>query len=333
MATIKDVADLANVAVSTASLALRNDPRVKDSTRRRVHDVAKDLHYRPHGIARDLKTRRTETLCVLLHDLTGPVYSELLRGVQDEASRHGFNMIVCRSDGNEQKLVSRMLVQRRVDGAIVLAPDVSDETLAFAASHDLPLVVLDRSALGANIYQVGCDHELGGYLATTHLIERGHQTIDFINGDPHSWHNAQRKSGFFEALKKFGAKSKRFDLSGAFTENGGYQAGLAMIQDGDLPDAVFVANDEMAVGVIRALHGSGVRVPDDISVVGFDDIQLASYITPALTTVRQPMYEMGALAADLVFKALDGAHDMSAVTLPTELVVRASTRQRLGLYD
>lgn len=327
MATIKDVARIAEVAISTASLALRNDPKVKDSTRRRVHEVAKSLDYRPHGIARDLKSRRTETVCVLLRDLNGPVYSELLHGIQDEVSARGFNMIVCRS-GGQHGAVARMLGQRRVDGAIVLAPDIQDDTLLDAVTDDLPLVVLDRVLAAPNIFQVSCDHELGGYMATLHLLQQGHLTIEFIQGDPHSWHNEARKQGYLRALKNFGIKSKRFDLVGNFTEDGGYRAGMGVFERGILPDALFVANDEMAIGVVRALQERGCRIPDDLSVVGFDDIQLASYISPALTTVRQPMYEMGKTAADMLFRALNGQDNAATVTLPTELIVRDSTGYR-----
>lgn len=325
MATIKDVAKAAKVAVSTASLALRNDSKVKESTRNRVLEAAQVLQYRPHGIARDLKSRRTDTICVLLHDLSGPFYSELLRGVQDVVAHQGFNTIVCRSEAGRQGSVFRMLVERRVDGAIVLAPSVDSETLLFAASEDLPLVVLDRHLVGPNIFRVGCDQELGGYLATMHLLEQGCRQIEFINGDPRSWHNALRKEGYFRALKNFGIKSKRFDLAGFFTEEGGYSAAVKMIERGTLPDGVFVANDEMAIGVMRALRDRGLSVPDDLSVVGFDDIQLAAYVSPSLTTVKQPMYDMGALASEILFKAFRGEEAIESVVLPTELIVRQST--------
>ncbi|CAM3816014.1 LacI family DNA-binding transcriptional regulator [Alicyclobacillus pomorum] len=329
MATMKDVAKAANVALSTVSLALRNNPRVKESTRRRVLEVARQLQYRPNGIARDLKTRRTETICILLHDLGGPFYSEIIRGVQDIATSKGYNTIASGSLGGRNGSAVRLLSERRVDGVIVLAPDVDDETIVTAAGPDLPVIVLDRELTADYVYSVRVDNEQGGYQVTKHLLELGHRRIVFISGPADTLDSELRYRGYVKAMKEFSApESKRFDYMGGFTEEGGYVVGKVMSAQPILPDAVFASNDEMAIGLLKAFSEKGIRVPDDVAIVGFDNIRIAEYVQPPLTTVRQPMYEMGSVAAQLLFQALAGNFELQPVRLATELVVRQSSQRR-----
>ncbi|MCL6442140.1 MAG: LacI family transcriptional regulator [Alicyclobacillus sp.] len=328
MTTIKDVAKAARVAVSTASLALRNDPRVKESTRRRVLEAANRLKYTPHGIARDLKVRRTGMACLLIRDLGGPFYSELTRGVQSAMYEHGYETIVSGTMSGKRGFASRMLMERRVDGVIVLSPDVDDETIRRVASEHLPIVLLDRDLSAPHVYAVRADNLQGGYMATRHLLDLGYRDIVYLGGARESADNLSRYEGFVRAMTEFGLDvNHRNQYSGNFTEEGGYMAALMMHASGPLPEAVFAANDEMAIGVLRAFGELGIRVPQDVALVGFDDIQLAQYVTPPLTTVRQPMYKMGLLAGHMLVRALNGEAGPERITLPTELIVRESSKR------
>lgn len=329
MSTMKDVAKVANVALSTVSLALRNDPKVKEATRRRVLEVARELQYRPNGIARDLKTRRTETICILLHDLGGPFYSELIRGIQDVATSHGFNTIASGSLGGRHGSAVRLLSEHRVNGVIVLAPDVDDEIIVQSAAEDLPVVVLDRELTADFVYSVRVDNEQGGYEVTRHLLEMGHKQVVFVSGPADTLDAELRYRGYLKAMNEFSAPiSKRFDYNGQFTEQGGYTVGKVLSAQSQLPDAVFASNDEMALGILRAFDEKGIRIPQDVALAGFDNIRISQYVHPALTTVQQPMYDMGAVAAQLLFQALGGSHALEPVKLATNLVVRQSSQRR-----
>ncbi|WP_067622250.1 LacI family DNA-binding transcriptional regulator [Alicyclobacillus acidiphilus] len=331
MATIKDVANAANVAVSTVSLALRGDPRVRESTRRRILEIAQELQYRPNGAARDLKTRRTETICVILHDLGGPFYSELLLGIQDVATANDYNTIASASIGGKNGSAVRWLLERRVDGVIVLAPEIDNETIIRAAGPDLPVIVLDRDLVAKHVYSVRVDNEQGGYKATRHLLEAGYRDIIFVSGPADTLDSELRYRGYEMAMDEFSAKkSKRFDYMGKFTEEGGYTVGKVIASQGTLPEAVFAANDEMAIGLMRAFGEKGIQIPRDVAIVGFDNIRISEYVRPALTTVRQPMYDMGSVAAQMLFAALAGSSDLNPVTLPAELIVRQSSVR--GMY-
>lgn len=326
MITIKDVAREANVAISTASLALRNDPRVKESTRRKVVDVANLLRYTPNGIARDLKVRKTGIVGMLLHDLGGPFYSELIRGVQVSASEHGYEMVASGTVRGKYGFASRVLSERRVDGVIILSPDMDDDVILRAASDDMPIVVLDRDLVGEHVYMVRADNEQGGYLATKHLLEAGYRDIAFLGGSSDSADNVVRYRGYTRAMTDFGATVRSMnEYMGNFTEEGGYAATFLMHAHGKLPEAVFAANDEMAIGALQALQELGVNVPRDVALVGFDDIRIAEYVNPALTTVRQPMYKMGLLAAHVLVRAMKGEADTERIIVPTELIVRGSS--------
>lgn len=329
MTTLKDVAKAANVALSTVSLALRNNPRVKEATRRRVLEAARELQYRPNGIARDLKAQRTDTICLLLHDLGGPFYSELIRGVQDVATSHGYNTIASGSLGGRNGAAIRMLSERRADGVIVLAPDVDEDIIIQSAGEDLPVVVLDRELNADFVYSVRVDNEQGGYQVTKHLIEMGHKRIVFVDGPPDTLDVELRYRGYLKAMKEFSAPaSNRFDYNGQFTEQGGYTVGKVIGAQSELPDAIFASNDEMALGILRAFEEKGIKVPEQVALAGFDNIRIAEYVRPSLTTVQQPMYEMGAVAAQLLFQAMGSSRSLDPVQLATNLVVRQSSQRR-----
>lgn len=327
MATIRDVAERAGVSISTVSIALKHDPRVKESTRKRIAAVAQSLGYRPNGIARDLKMQQTQTIAIFLHDLGGPFYSELVSGVQDVALSYGYSPIVACSVGGRGVALDRLLLEGRVDGAIILDHHIEEDFIRKVAGHKLPIVLLDRDIEGCpDVYRVTSDHAGGAYGATRHLLENGYRKIAFVGGPSVSEDGQLRFRGYVRAMQSFGFEiDKSFIIPGNFTEQSGYEAGLTLILRQQTPDAVFAGNDEMAIGILRAFSERLIRVPEDIALVGFDDIRLTQYTFPTLTTVHQPMYELGTVAAQILFRVFDGEQMIDPMILETWLVVRDSS--------
>ncbi|OKP95039.1 LacI family DNA-binding transcriptional regulator [Paenibacillus sp. P46E] len=329
MATIKDVAKLAGVALSTASYAMSGDSKVSAKTREKVLEAARQLNYQKNGFAMDLKRSRTNTIALILTDLSGPYYSELIRSIQDVALSNSYDLIACSSMGGKDSTAVRFLLEKRVDGAIVLAHNITDEILQAAGSERFPIIVMDRLITGSGLINVVVDGEQGGYSATRYLIDKGHEHIAYISGPANSYDNALRYQGFQRAMREAGLEEKaKWKLNGGFIREGGYKSTKMMLMQGELPTAVFYANDEMAVGGMKALEEGGIKVPDDISVIGFDDIQLAEYIQPPMTTIRQPMYESGSLAGHLLFQMLNGDTVNDFYKLKIELVERKSVKPR-----
>jgi LacI family transcriptional regulator len=326
VATIKDVARLAGVSISTVSIALQDDPRVRDTTRQRILAAVRELGYRPNGIARDLKQQRTNTIAVFLHDLGGPFYSELLSGVQHAALEEGVSPIIACSSGGVGGDLERLIMEGRVDGAMVLDDAIQESFLRRAAGAHLPIVVLDREIVADYVYAVTSDHEGGAHAATVHLIDRGCRRIAFISGPGRSIHSLLRQQGYKRALNEAGLHiDPGLVYAGDFTETSGFDVASTILGSDPLPDAIFAANDEMALGTLRAAAERGLRIPDDFLLVGFDDIRLTQYTLPTLTTVHQQMFEIGVVGTQTLIAALRGQTPLRQQVLATELIVRGST--------
>ncbi|MFB5662532.1 LacI family DNA-binding transcriptional regulator [Alteribacillus sp. HJP-4] len=330
MVTIKDVARRANVAVSTASYALNGINKVSKSTKEKVILAAQELNYQKNGFASDLKKSgtRTKTIALILSDLSGPFYSELIRGVQDVAMEHGYDLLACSSMGGENSTAAKFLTERRADGCIVLAHNITDEMLHGASSEHYPVVVLDRKLDNKSLVHVEVDNKKGGYNATEYLIKQGHSKIAYVSGPADSYDNQVRFEGYREALEANQIDYEtKWAVSGNFTREGGILAANILSAQEERPTAVFFANDEMALGGLEAFQRKGFRVPEDISIIGFDDILEAQYVSPKLTTIRQPKYEMGALATHMVFQIISQEEVSRTYKLHTDLIVRDSAKQ------
>ncbi|MDG5472680.1 LacI family DNA-binding transcriptional regulator [Jeotgalibacillus sp. ET6] len=326
-ATIKDVAKLAGVAISTVSYALNNSPKISQATRKKVVEAAKELNYQKNGFASDLKRTKTNTIALILSDLAGPYYSELTKGVQEVTTAHGYDLIACSSQGGPQSTAVKFLKEKRVDAAIILAHNISDEVIAESARKGFPIIVLDRHVNVDHVVQVEVDNFHGGYVATEHLIQQGSKEIAFISGPVGSHDSERRYNGYITALNEHHLEPKpKWRMHGDFTREGGYRATKMLIAQGTLPDAVFFANDEMAIGGMQAFKENKIHIPKDISIIGFDDIQLSEFMSPPLTTIKQPKYEAGALAMHLILQQLTGAEVNEYYKLSTELVVRKSVK-------
>lgn len=329
MATIKDVAKRAGVALSTASYALNGNQKVSASTIEKVLKAARELNYQKNGFASDLKRTKTNTIALILSDMSGPYFSELIKGVQEVTASHQYDLIACSSLGGDRSTATKFLREKRVDGAIILANNVSTQLIEESAREDFPIIVLDRDVQNPFAIHVKVDNRHGAYQATEHLIENGHRSIGYISGPHDSHDNEERFKGFSDALKNYEIPfQSRFKISGNFTRDGGYRATKMLIAQQQLPDALFYANDEMAIGGLQAFSEKGIAIPDDVSIVGFDDIQLSEYVNPPLTTVKQPKYEAGALAVHTIFQMLAGEKVDKSFELSTEFVKRSSVRSR-----
>lgn len=326
MTTIKDVAKLAGVSISTVSYTLNNSPRISASTKKRVEEAAKALNYKKNGFASDLKRSKTNTIALLLSDLSGPYYSELIQGVQDITTSNGYDLIACSSIGGAQSTAVKFLSEKRVDGAVILAHNISDETMLESAKS-VPIVLLDRILDEEHIYLVEVDNIEGGYHATEYLIDRGHSQIAFVSGPADSHDSSFRYQGYRNALEDHHIDyQSKWYITSNFTKEGGYRATKLLIAQQGLPQAIFYANDEMAIGGMEAFRETNLRVPEDISIIGYDDIQLADYTSPPLTTIRQPKYEAGSLAAHLIFQLIAGEKIDRHYKLSTEIIERQTVK-------
>lgn len=328
MNTIKDVAREAGVSVATVSRVFNETARVTADTRERVVEAAVRLGYSAHGAARSLITSRTSTIGVLLPDLHGEFFSEIIRGIDQATQRRGYHLLVSSSHNNRSELDAAVRAMRgRVDGLIVMAPtrDMRDSVQGIAARF--PLVLLSEAETAGDFSSLGVANFEGGVAMTAHLLGLGHRRIAVVRGPDGNHDAAERHRGYVAALAEAGvARNRTLELPGDFTESSGYDAAERLLRRRTRPTAIFAANDATAIGVLSALHDRGVRVPEDMAVAGFDDIPTARYITPALTTVRVDISGLGARAATRLLQAVvngDG-RGVTRDVVPATLVIRRS---------
>jgi LacI family transcriptional regulator len=327
MITIKDVARAAGVSVATVSRVYNGSALVKEDTRSRVGAVATRLGYSPHGAARSLITNRTSTIGVLLPDLYGEFFSEVIRGIDQTAQRHGHHLLVSSSHDDRSALETAVRSMRgRVDGLIVMWPEM-DETAVPRLPARFPVVLLS-SPTGPNGFDVitVANYE-GAYAMVCHLLGLGHRRIAIIKGVEGNADAAERLRGYRAALAEAGVVAlPELEVPGAFNEESGFRATGELLHREVRPTAIFAANDAMAIGALSALREAGLRVPEDVALAGFDDIPMARYLDPALSSVHVDISALGARAALRLLAAIrdkDG-HQHRAETLPTTLVLRRS---------
>ena len=327
MITIRDVAREAQVSVATVSRVLNASGPVREETRRLIREVAGRLRYVPHGGARSLITRRTDTLGVLLPDLYGEFFSELIRGMDDAARRHGYHLLISSAHADKHEVEAAMRAMRgRVDGVVVMSPDLDAESLLNIPTT-LPVVLLCSTPNGDAPDSLTIENCRGARGMVRHLISLGHRRIAIIKGAVRNYDAAERLRGYRIALREAGITPTRdVEQDGGFTESGGYAAALALLDVCPRPTAIFAANDAMAIGALSALRQSGVHVPGEMAVAGFDDIPLARYMDPPLTSVRVPICDLGARAVAMLVHGVvhKNDHARQRERVSTELVVRRS---------
>lgn len=327
MVTIHDVAAAAGVSTATVSRVLNNSSRVSDDAREKVLSAAARLDYWPNGAARSLTTSRTNALGVLLPDLFGEFFSEIIRGIDHAAGLEKMQILVSSSHASVDQLLSAAKSLRgRIDGLIAMALDKGSAVAAREISRSYPVVLINAASTNRQCSTVSLANFEGAYAMVQHLLALGHTRIAMLKGPPGNIDAAERYRAYHQAMLDAGLDPLTMpDLSGDFTETAGYQSAAVLLRLTERPTAVFAANDYMAVGLLGALRQAGVDVPREIAVVGFDDITISQYLTPALTTVHVDAYELGQQAVRRLLAAvrtpnLRPTHEV----LPTRLVVRGS---------
>ena len=329
--TIKDVAELVGVHPSTVSRVINDDSRISEKTREKVFLIIKKLGYTPNAIARGLKTKRTHTLGMLIPDITNPFFAEIARGVEDAANKNDFNIILCNTDDRlkKERTYLEILRGKRVDGLILGTAHIKDKSILELEKNNFPYILVSRNIEELDKNCVIVDDEAGGIMATEYLIKLGHRRIAHITGPLKIRSALNRLKGYKLALKKYGIEY-RDELvgEGDFRIKGGYQVMKRFLKLAEPPTAIFAANDLLALGAMQAIQKKNFHIPEDFSVIGFNDIELASFVYPPLTTIRQPMLEMGALAVKMLIKIIEeGEFNQGKVILKPELIVRESCKK------
>jgi LacI family transcriptional regulator len=329
MPTIREVADKAGVSLTTVSHVINNTRFVAEETRQRVLTAMQELHYRPNALARSLRRGKTNTLGLILPDSANPFFAEVAHSIEDAAFQLGYSVILCNTEGDSKKefFYVDVLSKKQVDGIIFMASGDQADSLDFIISQNLPVVVVDRDLPNVVADAVLTNNCQGGYQATHHLLDLGHRRIAIIAGPSNLTPSAERVTGYREALKDYGiTPDERLVLRGDYHPESGFQSATFLFNLPEPPTAIFACNDLMALGVLRAAATFGRRVPQDLSVVGFDNIELSNYSHPPLTSVTQRKDEIGFQAATiLVRRIVDKTSPPARLILPTELVVRLST--------
>ncbi|MBV6818495.1 ribose operon transcriptional repressor RbsR [Rahnella sp. PD12R] len=329
MATMKDVARLAGVSTSTVSHVINKNRFVSESIADKVNAAVEQLNYAPSALARSLKLNQTRTIGMLLTASSNPFYSEVVRGVERSCYERGYSLILCNTDGDAERMNRSLetLLQKRVDGLLIMCTENHRPSKdAISRYPSLPIVMMDWSPFEGSIDVIQDNALLGGEMATDYLIRHGYSRIACITGPLDKTTAQERLNGYRQAMKKAGLEIlPGYEVSSDFEFGGGLVAMEQLLMLTEPPHAVFASNDAMAVGVYQALYQRGLRVPDDVAVVGYDDIQLAQYLMPPLTTIHQPKDSLGELAVDaLLHRLQEPESEPQVLVLTPELVVRQS---------
>jgi DNA-binding LacI/PurR family transcriptional regulator len=325
-ATIVDVARQAGVSIATVSRVVHKSALVSDETRLRVEQVMADLNYTPNVVARGLVTRRSHTIGLVITSMADPFFPPIVQGVEETALDHGYSVLFCTSNNDPERelAVVRLLRERRVDAIIVAASRVGSLYQAHLEEIGAPVVLVNNEQSGAYTYSVGTDDVSGGHMATRYLLELGHRRIGFIHGALTKQSTHDRYRGYELALREQGlAPDPSLVAYGEGQAEGGRQAMTELLHKSERPTAVVCFSDLTAIGALRAARSAGLNVPRDVSVVGYDDIALAAYAEPPLTTVAQQTHELGRRAMLLTLDLLRGKEAVS-LTLPARLIERDS---------
>ncbi len=331
--SIKDIAQAAGVSHSTVSRALSDSPLVKTETKALIQHLAQEMGYTPDAIARGLVTRQTRTVGVVVTTITDPFVAEVVQGIEDTALENDYSVILASSAAEPDREVAavEMLRAKRVDGVMVTSSRVGALYLEHLERIGVPVVLINNhnEQSGRYTFSVSVDNQHGGRLATRHLIERGHRRIAYVSGTTDQSDSADRLAGYRQALEE---NDIPFDptlvVPGNGRLDGGERALHVLTSLASPPTAVFCYNDMTAIGLLRAARQAGLFVPDDLAVVGFDDIPLASYINPPLTTVAQPQRDMGRQAMSMALTLMaadDSSPPLSDVVVKGRLIVRETT--------
>ncbi|MFS0780533.1 catabolite control protein A [Bacillus sp. 1P06AnD] len=327
--TIYDVAREANVSMATVSRVVNGNPNVKPATRKKVNEVIERLGYRPNAVARGLASKKTTTVGIIIPDISNIFFAELARGIEDIATMYKYNIILSNSDENQDKelhLFNTML-GKQVDGFIFMGGHITEQHVNEFSKSPVPVVLAGSIDTSGKIPSVNINYELAAYDCVNDFIARGRKKIAFVLGNLEEPINIAKLAGYKKALEENGiAFNEEYIVEGDFTYDSGIDAFDRLRQLEDKPDAVLAGADEMAVGIVHAAQDNGLQVPEDIEVISFDNTKLTLMVRPQITTVVQPLYDIGAVAMRLLTKLMNKETvEESTVVLPHRIEVRNST--------
>lgn len=328
--TINDVAREAGVSKTTVSRVLNTPEKVAEATRKRVLEVIEERNYRPNSLARALTIRRTGIVGVIVSDITNSFYSVMVRNIEEVCRMHQYYIFLCNTNGRpeEEDFYIRSLLEKKVDGMILASTQMDSQSLELLQNTSIPFIFVSRLPKNRECCDyVMVDNILGGHMATQYLLSLGHRRIAYLGGRWETSSNLDRFEGYKKALLEKGLSVKeQYIYCGDFTMEGGYREGIKMLSsETERPTAVFCANDNMAIGLIEACRERKIRIPEDLSVVGFDNIPLSSFRSIQLTTVSQSIAEMGALSGKIIIDKISNFEKRALrhqVVFPPKLVIR-----------
>ncbi|WP_173915446.1 LacI family DNA-binding transcriptional regulator [Halobacillus sp. Marseille-Q1614] len=333
MVTIKDVAKEAKVSISTVSRVLNNSGYTSSEVKEKVNKAVEELKFQKNMVATAMIKKQTSTFGLIIPDIKNIFYGELTRAIEDHAHKFGFNVILCNTDNDLDKEAEYLnfLIRKGVDGVIFSTPEMNDRNIkeVMKARSDLAFISLGSQLKNVQIDEVLVDNFEGGYEATKHLIELGHKKIGYIGGQPNSYSTEERLKGYKQALEDHGIKlHKKYTKLDEFKINSGYNKGKELMSIEDRPTAIFAGNDAIAVGVFKAARELNLSIPEDLSVIGFDDSQFAEIVFPALTTIRTPITDMAEKTVELAVQiSRKGKNFKETITFQPTLIERESTQR------
>nr|WP_269135599.1 ribose operon transcriptional repressor RbsR [Xenorhabdus bovienii] len=330
---MKDVARLAGVSTSTVSYVINDNRYVSERVKKKVNAAIDELNYAPSALARSLKMKQTKTIGMLVTTSNNPFYAEIVRGVERNCYERGYSLILCNTEGDVTRLIRSMetLLQKRVDGLLIMCSENAVLPNDFLLRYPLiPMVTMDWSPFYVSSDVIKDNSLLGGELATSYLISQGFRKIACIAGPQDKTPARQRLAGYRKAMKDAQLEiPEGYEIHSDFEFAGGLSSMEQLLQLSKPPEAVFAGNDAMAIGAYQALHRAGLSVPDDISVIGYDDISMAPYMIPPLTTIHQPKDELGKLAIDtLLYRMGNPGSEPKQLILKPKLIERNSVARR-----
>jgi LacI family transcriptional regulator len=330
MTTIREVAKSAGVSYATVSHVINNTRFVSQDTRQRVLSAMAELDYRPNALARSLRQGISNTLGLVLPDSANPFFAEISRSIEDEAFKKGYSVFLCNTELDPQRelFYADVLSKRQVDGVIFIAAGDQTDSLDFLLRERMPVVMIDRDLPKVEVDAVLIDNQLGGFLATRHLVEMGHKHIACIAGPSSITPGGERITGYRRALEEAGlVYDAELVIRGDYHPQSGMEITQNLLRMSPRPTAIFALNDLMALGALRAAAEAGYSVPGDLAVAGYDDLELARFTNPPLTTVAQPKKEVGVQALNLLVNRISGKNVLrSRLVLTPELIIRRSTQ-------
>lgn len=331
MATIKDVAKMAGVSTTTVSHVINKTRFVAKETEQQVLQAIKNLNYSPSAVARSLKVNTTKSIGMIVTTCETPYFAEIIHSVEELCYRQGYSLFLCNTQNNPEKIKNHldMLAKKRVDGLLVMCAEYTQNSLdLLAAFKDLPMVVMDWGPFNENTDLIQDNSFSGGYIATKYLIDNGHKDIAIISGELTKTTAITRYQGFEKAMQEANlAINPNWIMEGFFEPEDGYECMNKILVQDKLPTAVFCCNDIMALGAISAIGEKDLKVPDDISIIGYDNIHASRFFSPPLTTIHQSKSRLGVQAINLLFKRIsEKGKEHEIIEIYPELVIRKSVK-------